>query len=200
MHIDLFSLIQTIGSLGVLSIIFAESGLFFGFFLPGDSLLFVAGVLAGREMLPFALLLFTLPVAAILGDSVGYWFGKKIGPKIFSKKESRFFNPQHVDDAHKFFLKHGKKALVFARFIPIFRTFVPIVAGVAKMPYSDFLPFNILGGLLWTVSLFLLGYFLGNAIPNSPKYLYAIVMAILVISTIPVIIEYLKSKFKKNTQ
>ncbi len=199
MHIDLLNIIQTIGVTGVSAIIFAESGLFFGFFLPGDSLLFTAGILASRDILPFATLLFILPIAAILGDSVGYWFGNKIGPKIFNRPESRFFNPKHVEDAHKFFIKHGKKALILARFIPIFRTFVPIVSGVAKMPYKDFLPYNILGGLLWTTSLYLLGYFLGNALPDSPKYILYVVIFILIVSIVPVVIEFIKSRKEKMT-
>ncbi len=196
MHLDLPQLITTIGSIGVLSIIFAESGLFFGFFLPGDSLLFTAGLLAAKNVLSFYPLLFLLPIVAILGDSVGYWFGRKVGKKLFVKKESKFFNPKHADDANKFFIKHGKKAIVIARFIPIFRTFVPIVAGVGRMPYSDFISYNIVGGLLWTLSIYLCGYFLGTALPDSEKYLLYIVAIIVMISLLPVLSEYLKNRKK----
>lgn len=194
MHIDLLALIGAVGTFGILAIVFAESGLFFGFFLPGDSLLFTAGLLASTKVLPFWLLLITLPLAAVLGDSVGYWFGKKVGPALFSRPESRFFKPKYVEEAHKFFVKHGKKALVLARFLPLIRTFVPIVAGVGGMPYRDFLAYNVVGGVSWTLSMFLLGFGLGNIIPSPERFLYPIVIAIILISFIPVVREYLKSK------
>jgi membrane-associated protein len=198
MHLDLISLIGAIGSIGIIAIVFAESGLFFGFFLPGDSLLFTAGLLAASSVLPFTTLLIALPVAAILGDSVGYWFGKKVGPALFKREESRFFKPKHVEDAHRFFLRHGKKALVLARFMPIFRTFVPIIAGVAKMPYPDFISYNIIGGIAWSLSMFLLGYFAGNVIPNPERFLYPVVLVIIIISFLPVAYEYLKAKKEKK--
>ncbi len=194
MSFDILQLIGTVGTFGVIAIVFAESGLFFGFFLPGDSLLFTAGLLASQHILPFWVLLGALPVAAILGDSVGYWFGKKVGPSLFKKEESRFFNPKHVVTAHAFFEKHGKKALVLARFIPIFRTFVPIVAGVAGMRYRHFLSYNIIGGIAWTIPLFLLGFFAGNMIPNAEKYLHYIVGVIILVSLIPVAHEWWKGK------
>ncbi len=197
MSFDLLQLISAVGAFGVISVVFAESGLFFGFFLPGDSLLFTAGLLSSQGILPFWLLLLSLPLAAIAGDSVGYWFGKKVGPALFKKKESRFFNPKHVVTAHEFFEKHGKKALVLARFIPIFRTFVPIVAGVAGMRYRDFLSYNIIGGIAWTIPLFLLGFFAGNMIPNAEKYLHYIVAVIISISLIPVAKEWWKARGKK---
>lgn len=197
MHFDLIQLIQTVGIVGILSIVFAESGLFFGFFLPGDSLLFTAGILASKGVIPFYILIILLPIVAILGDSVGYWFGNKVGDKIFSKKESKIFNPKHVEDAHKFFVKYGKKAIVLARFVPIIRTFIPIVAGVGKMPYIDFISYNIIGGILWTVSMFSAGYFLGSILPNSEKYIFLIAIIVILISLIPIFIEYLKRNKKK---
>ena len=199
MHIDLLALISTVGTFGILAIVFAESGLFFGFFLPGDSLLFTAGLLSSTGVLPFWLLILLLPLAAVLGDSVGYWFGKKVGPALFSKPESRFFKPKYALEAQRFFLKHGKKALVLARFLPLIRTFVPIVAGIGKMPYRDFISYNVIGGIGWTLSMFLLGFGLGSVIPDPERYLYPIVIAIIVISFVPVIREYLKSK-KTATQ
>ncbi len=194
MHIDLIALISAVGTLGVLSIIFAESGLFFGFFLPGDSLLFTAGLLSSTGVLPFWLLLLTLPFAAVLGDSVGYWFGKKVGPTLFSRPESRFFKPRYAVDAHHFFVKHGKKALVLARFLPIIRTFVPIVAGIGKMPYRDFFSYNVIGGVAWTLSIFLFGFGLGSVIPNPERFLYPIVIVIIIISFVPVVREYLEAR------
>jgi membrane-associated protein len=199
MHIDLLALIGTVGTFGILAIVFAESGLFFGFFLPGDSLLFTAGILASTKVLPFWLLIITLPIAAILGDSVGYWFGRKVGPALFRRPESRLFKPAYAIEAQAFFTIHGKKALVLARFLPLIRTFVPIVAGVGKMSYRDFIFYNIIGGTVWTLSMFLLGYGLGNVIPDPERYLYPIVLLIIFVSFLPVLREYLRSK-KTTTQ
>lgn len=193
---DLLSLIQAGGYVGLFLIVFAESGLFFGFFLPGDSLLFTAGFLASQGLLNIWLLAPLLFVAAVLGDAVGYWFGRKVGPRIFSKKDSVVFNPEHVKKAHDFFEKHGKKAIILARFLPIIRTFTPIVAGVAKMEYSVFLAFNLLGGLFWTVGLLLLGYFLGSLVPNADRYLLPIVLVIIVVSLLPGIYEIYKARRK----
>jgi membrane-associated protein len=193
---DLLSLIQAGGYVGLFLIVFAESGLFFGFFLPGDSLLFTAGFLASQGLLNIWLLVPLLFVAAVLGDAVGYWFGRKVGPRIFSKKDSVVFNPEHVKKAHDFFEKHGKKAIILARFLPIIRTFTPIVAGVAKMEYSVFLAFNLLGGLFWIVGLVLLGYFLGSLVPNADRYLLPIVLMIIVVSLLPGIYEIYKARRK----
>lgn len=192
---DLVNLIETAGYLGLFAIIFAESGLFFGFFLPGDSLLFTAGFLSSQGILNIWLLAPLLFLAAVLGDSVGYWFGKKVGPKIFSRPESRFFKPAHVVKANKFFIEHGNKAIVFARFIPVIRTFVPIVAGVGSMPYRNFITYNIVGGVLWAIGLTVLGYGLGAQIPEAEKYLHYIIGAIILISFIPVL-KHLKREPK----
>ncbi len=191
---DLVNLISTAGYLGLFLIIFAESGLFFGFFLPGDSLLFTAGFLSSQEILNIWLLVPLLFIAAVLGDSVGYWFGKKVGPKIFTRPESRFFKPAHVVKAHAFFLKYGNKAIVLARFVPIVRTFIPIVAGVGSMPYRNFITYNILGGLIWAPGLTLLGYILGAQIPEAEKYLHVIIGVIVLISFVPILIEHQRAK------
>lgn len=195
-HTNLIETLRTIGYIGVSLIVFAESGLFFGFFLPGDSLLFTAGLLASQGYFNFFILLFCVIVCAIVGDSVGYWFGSVVGPKLFTKEDSFFFNKKHITRAKVFYDTHGPKALVLARFIPIVRTFVPIVAGVAQMKYSIFITYNIIGGIGWGVSLTSLGYFLGTRIPNIDTYLLPIVLAIIVISFIPVVIEVVKEKRK----
>lgn len=176
-------------------IIFAESGLFFGFFLPGDSLLFTAGLLSATGLLPFGPLLLCAFVAAVLGDNVGYWFGKKVGPKIFAKEDSRFFKKHHLIAAQEFYEKHGSKTIVLARFVPFVRTFAPIVAGAAQMPYKTFMTYNLLGGLLWGVGLSSLGFFLGN-IPFVKTHYELIIILIVVASIVPVALHFLKD-FKK---
>ncbi len=192
---DLVNLIETVGYLGLFAIVFAESGLFFGFFLPGDSLLFTAGFLASQGILSIWLLSPLLFGAAVLGDTVGYAFGRKVGPKIFTKPESKLFRPEHVVRAHRFFVEHGNKAIVLARFIPIIRTFVPIVAGVGNMPYRNFVTYNIVGGFVWAVGLTALGYTLGAQIPQAEQYLHWIIGAIIAVSFIPVI-KHLKREPK----
>ena len=167
--------------------VFAESGLFFGFFLPGDSLLFSAGLLAGTGFLNIWVLLVGCIIFAILGDSAGYWFGKKIGYKIFYKEDSFFFNKKYIDRAKMFFEKYGKKAILFARFVPIVRTFVPILAGVGNMEYKYFIPYNITGGISWVLIMTLLGYFLGNLIPGIEHYIIYIALGIIVVSFVPVV-------------
>ncbi len=193
MHfLDPHFLIETLGIAGVVGIIFAESGLLIGFFLPGDSLLFTAGLLASQGYLSIALLAILCPLAAILGDNTGYAIGKKVGPKIFRKEESFFFNKKHIERSKKFFEKYGPKAIVLARFIPIVRTFTPIIAGVGEMPYSKFLFYNASGGILWTLFSIVLGYTFGQIIPNPDKYLLPVIGAIIIISFIPPVVEYIK--------
>lgn len=198
MLFDLPELIKTAGYTGLFAIIFAESGLLIGFFLPGDSLLFTAGFLASQNFLDIKILVPLLFVAAVTGDSVGYAFGKRVGEKLFKKESSRFFNPSNLHKAKVFFEHHGKKAIVLARFIPVVRTFTPIVAGVAKMDYKVFITYNIVGGLLWAAGVPLLGYYFGQVIPNADKYVLPITFLIIVISALPPVIEYWKSK--KNSQ
>ena len=156
-------LIKTFGTLGILAIVFIESGLLVGFFLPGDSLLFTAGLLSANGTLPdIWILLLTIPIAAIAGDQVGYAIGRKFGPPLFNRPDSRFFRREYVDRSAEFFEKHGPKTVVLARFVPIVRTFVPVMAGTSKMHYRTFVTFNIAGGLLWGVGVTALGYFLGQ--------------------------------------
>lgn len=193
-------ILTTFGIVGLFLVIFAESGLFFGFFFPGDSLLFTAGFLAPILGINIYFLITIVFLAAVLGDNVGYWFGKKVGQKLFTKEDSLFFKREHVLKAHEFFNKYGAKALVLARFIPVVRTFTPIIAGVAEMKYRDFLMWNIFGGFLWGVGVTSAGYFLGQTIPNSEKYLGYIITVIIVVSFVPVVLEILKNwNWKKKS-
>lgn len=185
--------IISVGYLGIFAIIFAESGLLIGFFLPGDSLLFTAGFLASVNPLdPGHAPIFSLPVlligcflAAVIGDSVGYAFGRRVGPRLFQREDSILFHKKNILKAQEFYEKHGGKAIVLARFVPVVRTFAPIVAGVGMMEYRRFLSFNLVGGLLWAVGVTLAGYFLGSAIPDVDKYLLPIIVVIILISVAP---------------
>lgn len=173
--------------LAFFGIIFAESGLFFGFFLPGDSLLFTAGFLASQDILNIWVLVPVFFVAAVLGDSVGYSFGRRVGRRIFNRDDSFFFHKKHIDRAEKFYEKHGKKTIIIARFVPVVRTFAPIVAGIGKMDYSTFLAYNVIGGVLWAVGLTIAGYILGAVIPNLDKYLHIVVGIIIIVSLLPAV-------------
>lgn len=179
-------------------IVFAESGLLIGFFLPGDSLLFVAGFLASTEGAPLNIVAVSLGsfVAAVAGDQVGYAFGNRVGPALLRRPNSRFFKQEYVERTHAFFEKNGPKTIVIARFVPVVRTFAPIVAGVGTMPYRTFVRYNIVGGLLWAVGVTQLGYWLGDTIgeDNIDKYLLPIIAVIVALSLIPPLLEYRKHK------
>mgnify|MGYP001573395230 FL=1 len=191
---DLISLIKTAGYLGLFGIIFAESGLFVGFFLPGDSLLFTAGFLASQGVLNIWILAPLMFVAAILGDNFGYAFGKKVGPALFKKEDSLFFRKDHIERAKVFYERYGKSTIVMARFLPVIRTFAPILAGVGNMRYPTFLFYNFIGAALWALGLTWLGYFLGSTIPNIDKYLIPIILAIIVLSSLPTLIHIIKNR------
>jgi membrane-associated protein len=193
--LDPLFLINTLGAVGVLAIVFAESGLFFGFFLPGDSLLFTAGFLASQgRLINIYLLIAGVFVAAVAGDSVGYAFGRKVGPKIFSRDDSRFFKKRYLEDTKKFFEKYGRKSVILARFVPIVRTYTPIFAGVGQMSYRIFFTYNVLGGFLWSVFLTGAGYFLGEFIPNADLYVLPTVLFIVFISILPPIFEFYRAR------
>ncbi len=196
-HFDLVALIKLAGYLGLFGIIFAESGLFFGFFLPGDSLLFTAGFLASQGYLKIYILIPLLFLAAVLGDNVGYLFGKKIGPKIFRKEESLFFHKDYLEKARTYFEKYGAKTIILVRFVPAVRTFTPIFAGVGRMNYRQFFLYNIVGAVLWAIGLPLLGYFLGNSIPNIDHYIAPIVVVIIIVSLLPGVYHLLHHDKKK---
>ncbi len=190
-------IIPAVGTFGVIAIIFLETGLFFGFFFPGDSLLFTAGLLSTQGYASFPILLIGTLLAAIIGDSVGYAFGKKMGPTIFKKENSIFFDKTHIEKAQSFYEKHGKKTIILARFVPIVRTFAPIVAGVGSMKYKTFFVYNIVGAFLWTWAMLWLGYGLGKIIPNPDRYILPIVILIVLISAMPVIKEIIKQGINK---
>jgi membrane-associated protein len=193
---DLASLVQTAGYVGLAAIVFAESGMFFGFFFPGDSLLFTAGFLASEGYFNILILAPLLTTAAIAGDSAGYWTGKKVGPLLFTRPDSFLFSRTRVEQAHVFFEKHGAKSIVLARFIPAVRTFTPIIAGVAGMSYKTFLTYNILGGIIWGAGLSVAGYFLGALVPNADKYVIPIVGVIIILSLLPLIRLYIGKVFR----
>ncbi len=192
MGFDLIKLIETVGYFGLIGIIFAESGLFFGFFLPGDSLLLTAGLLASRGALQLPILLLTLAPAAVLGDNVGYWFGKKVGPPIFSRENSLFFRKKNLLAAKAFYERHGGKTIILARFMPFIRTFAPIVAGAVEMEYRRFFFFNLIGGVLWATGVTLAGYFLGETLPGIDRYFLLIIVVVIFISALPSLIHIWK--------
>lgn len=198
LHPDLKPLLEhgTPVFLGVIAlIVFAESGLFVGFFLPGDSLLFAAGLVAGLEHRPHILLLVAVAfVGAVAGDQVGYLIGQRTGPRLFQREDSRLFKQDNVRKANVFFEHHGAKALVLARFVPIIRTFVPVLAGVSNMRYRVFVTFNVLGGLLWASAATLLGWGLGKRYPKLENYLTPAIIVIVGVSLLPVLYEFLKHR------
>ena len=200
LHLDthLGALIQQYGSWTyaiLFVIIFCETGLVVTPFLPGDSLLFAIGTFAARGDLNVFTVMFLLSLAAIAGDTVNYWIGSYIGPKAFHYENSRFFKKEHLIRTHEFYEKHGGKTIIFARFMPIIRTFAPFVAGIGKMSYGKFLSYNVIGGVLWIVLLLLSGYFFGN-IPAVRKNFTLVIFAIIIISFLPGVIEYIRQKRK----
>ena len=192
---DLESTLQTVGLIGLLVIVFAESGLLIGFFLPGDSLLFTAGLLSSQgHLAPLPVILLGCFVAAVAGDQVGYMFGARVGPSLFRRPDSKIFKQEYVEKARAYFERHGSKTIVLARFVPIVRTFAPILAGVGDMQYRTFVTFNVIGGLLWAVGVTSLGYILGESVPEIDKYLLPIIALIVLLSVLPVAIEILRNR------
>ena len=192
---DLPTLVQAAGYIGLIVIIFVETGFFFGFFLPGDSLLVTAGLLiaTGLDMNVY-LLGAMLNVAAIAGDALNYWVGRVTGPRIFVRNDSFFFKKKHVERAHEFYEKHGAKTIVLARFMPIIRTFAPLVAGVAKMDYKIFAIYNVIGGTAWIWSMLFTGYFLGRYVPGIDRYIELVIIVVIFLSILPGIIAWWKEK------
>jgi membrane-associated protein len=190
--VDPRTLIETFGTLGLFFIVFAESGLLVGFFLPGDSLLVTAGLLASQGVLNFPLILLGCFLAAVAGDQVGYVFGARVGPSLFSRPNSRFFRRSHVERARRYFDEQGAKTVVLARFVPIVRTFTPVLAGVGQMRYRRFVTYNVLGGFLWAIGVTTVGYTLGEAVPDIDRYIVPIVAVILVASFVPIAREVLR--------
>lgn len=190
----LVELLPLLGYAGIIAIVFAESGLLIGFFLPGDSLLFTAGFLASQGIFNIVVLIVLSFVAAVTGDSVGYWFGHRVGRKIFHFEDSFFFHKHNLERAEHFYQKHGGKTIVLARFMPVIRTFAPIVAGMGSMKYGNFIFYNLIGGALWGIGMPLLGYFLGSIIPGVDQYLIPIIIAIIVLSVLPSAIHILRNQ------
>jgi membrane-associated protein len=189
---DLPSLIRSVGYIGLFGIVFAESGLLLGFFLPGDSLLFTAGFLASQGYFDIAVLVLLCFVAAVLGDNFGYAFGKRVGPRIFRREDSLLFNKHNLEHARVFYEKHGGKTIILARFMPMIRTFAPILAGVGKMKYATFFFYNLAGGVLWAIGMPLAGFYLGSIIPDVDRYIIPIVLVIIILSVLPAFYHVLK--------
>jgi membrane-associated protein len=195
---SLDALIRWGGYAVLVAIVFTETGLLVGFFLPGDSLLITAGLVAATGALDILWLNVLLAAAAIVGDSVGYAIGARIGPRLFTREKSWLFNPRHVVRTREFYARHGAKTIVIARFVPIIRTFAPVVAGVGQMPYRRFLVYNVAGGLGWVLSMTWAGYLLGNVVPNIDRHIHIVVIVVIVLSVIPIGVEILRERRRQS--
>ena len=191
-HLSIFALTRMVGYPGLFAIVFLESGIPFGFFLPGASMLFAAGLLASKDYFNVWVLIPVVTIAAILGDSAGYWFGKKIGVRLFLRPDSRFFRHEHLEHAKQFYDKFGMHTVVLARFIPVVRTFVPIIAGVVNMRYRTFLAFNVIGAITWAAGVTFLGYYLGERVPLVQEYFGPVIVVIVLATTLPLVWELRK--------
>jgi membrane-associated protein len=198
--IDPDFLIETFGMLGILAIVFVESGLLVGFMLPGDSLLFTAGLLSAAGTLPdIWVLLVTIPVAAVAGDQVGYLIGRKAGPAIFKRPDSRFLRPEHIERSHEFFERYGGRTIVIARFVPIVRTLAPVMAGVSRMRYRTFVAYNVVGGVAWGLGVTTLGYFLGQ-VDFVKANIELIIMGIVALSVLPIAVELARARRARRVE
>jgi len=193
---DVEGLVRTGGLVALVVIVFVETGLLVGFFLPGDSLLVTAGIFAAHGQLDLTLLNTTLSVAAIAGDSVGYGIGRRTGPKLFSRPDSLLFNRKHLVSAQEFYERHGAFTIFVARFMPIIRTFAPVVAGVGAMQYRKFIAYNVFGGIFWVLSMTLAGYFLGTLIPNIQEKIHVVIVIVIAVSLLPAVIKFISEKRK----
>ena len=191
---NLPELVQWAGIFGIAAIIFSETGLLVGVFLPGDSLLVTAGLFAAKGYLNIYALVPTLTAAAICGNSVGYFIGRSTGPRIFNRENSLFFNKKHAIRAHEFYEKHGRKTIVLAQFMPIIRTFAPVVAGVGGMRFTQFIAFNVIGAFCWIWSMLGIGYFLGNTIPGIDQHIEIVVISVVLLSISPGIISWIRAR------
>jgi membrane-associated protein len=194
---DVETLVRVGGLTAMTAVIFAETGLMIGFFLPGDSLLVTAGVFAAAGHLDIWTLNGVLVIAAIVGDTVGYWIGRRAGPALFRRPKSLLFNPEHLRRAHEFYEKHGGKTIILARFMPIVRTFAPVVAGMGRMEYRRFVSFNVFGGFLWVVSMTLTGYFLGQ-IPGVREHIEIVIVIVIFLSILPGIIAFARAWMRRR--
>jgi len=187
-------LIRSGGAPLVCTIVFIETGFFVGFFLPGDSLLVTAGIFAAAGVVPLRWLLLPVMACAIVGDQIGYWIGRTAGPALYKREDSLFFRRSHLQRAHDFYEKYGGRAVIFARFVPIIRTFCPPVAGAAHMPYTRYLMFDIFGGVLWVGAMILGGYFLGRNVPNIGQRIHYVIAAVVVLSVLPAVISIVRAR------
>lgn len=199
LHFDLLPIIQAVGYPGVAAIIFLESGVVIGFWLPGASLLFTAGLLSSQGVFDVRILIPLVTLAAVLGDNAGYWFGSKVGWRLFVRPDSRFFKHKHLERTKRFYEKYGSRTILLARFVPIIRTFAPIVAGVVNMNYRTFLTYNIIGAFLWASGVTFLGYYLGSKFPIVETYLGPIILGIVAVSIIPIARDFYREMFVKET-
>jgi membrane-associated protein len=197
---DIRGLLTWGGTLMVCIIVFIETGMFVGFFLPGDSLLVTAGVFAASGQLHVSELLLLVPLCAIAGDQIGYWIGRKAGQTLYRREDSFLFRKRHLQQAHEFYEKYGGKTVIMARFMPIVRTFCPPVAGAALMPYGRYLTFDIFGGILWVGSMILSGYFLGRQDKNIGAHIHYVIAAVIFLSVLPPIISVLRARFAGDTK
>jgi len=191
---DVEAIIRWGGVLMLVAIVFAETGLLFGFFLPGDSLLVTAGVFAAAGHLNIGTVLVPCTVAAVVGDQLGYYIGYRTGPRIFRREDSLLFKRKHLLRARDFYERHGGKTIILARFVPIIRTFAPVVAGVGQMEYRRFVTFNVVGGFGWVWSMSLLGYSLGRMVPDIDRHIHVVIAVVIVLSILPGVVEYVRSR------
>jgi membrane-associated protein len=196
---DVETLIRVGGLSAMTAVVFAETGLLIGCFLPGDSLLVTAGVFAAAGYLNMWSLNILLITAAIVGDTVGYWIGRKAGPALFKRPKSLLFNPEHLKRAHDFYEKHGGKTIIIARFMPIVRTFAPVVAGMGRMNYRRFVSFNVFGGIFWVLSMTLIGYYLGK-IPGVREHIEVVILIVVFVSILPGLIAVARERLRKRRQ
>lgn len=197
-HYSLDQLIRWGGYLVLAGIVFSETGLLVGFFLPGDSLLITAGLVAATGVLNVWWLNLLLVVAAVAGDNVGYAIGFRLGPRLFTRERSLLFNPRHVERTRRFYARHGAKTIVIARFVPIIRTFAPVVAGVGQMAYSRFLLYNVVGGVGWVTSMTWAGYALGQAVPNIDRHIHIVVLVVIALSVVPIVVEIVRERRRQS--
>lgn len=200
LHFNLAEWVTTVGYIGILLVIFCETGLFIGCFFPGDSLLFTAGMLATRGVFNLYILIPCVIVAAILGYALGYFFGDKLGHWLMERKDGFFFKKKYIQQAHDFYEKHGAQAMILCRLVPIVRTFCPIVAGMGEMKFKRYMLYNVIGAILWVFALTLLGYFIGNLFPNAKHFLLPIVLIIIAISVLPGLFHFLKERKSRKNQ
>ena len=195
---SLDELVRWGGYLVLAAIVFTETGLLVGFFLPGDSLLITAGLVAATGQLNVWWLNAILIVAAVVGDSVGYAIGRRAGPRLFTRPKSLLFNPRHIERTRAFYARHGAKTIVIARFVPIVRTFAPVVAGVGEMEYRKFVFYNIAGGVGWVTSITWAGYLLGQAVPNISDHIHVVVVTVILLSLIPIAVELVRERRRRS--